>query len=160
MTVIQKKFRCQTLWISKILKSIISVIFTVTGYLRYIAARTRPDVLVPPERKTFDETIAPDNPFKNQWWEAILKECQVLTNFGSFRVAEEQTDRTMKTKWVFKVTMKNDMTYKFKARLVVCGYSQVYGIDYFETYSPPTPISTIFMLMHIWCKFEPFHSHL
>ena len=83
---------------------------------------------LPPEPKTFDEAIAPDNPYKDQWWEAILKECQVLTDFGCFRVAEEQTGRTMKTKWVFKVMMKNDMTYKFKARLVVCGYSQVYAI--------------------------------
>ncbi len=57
----------------------------------------------------------------------------MLTDFGSFRVAEEQKGRTMKTKWVFKVMMKNNMTYKFKVRLVVCGYSQVYGIEYSET---------------------------
>ncbi len=52
--------------------------------------------------------------------------------------------------------MKNDMTYKFKARLVVCGYSQVYGIDYSETYSPTTPISTTFMLMHIGASLNLF----
>jgi hypothetical protein len=39
---------------------------------------------LPPEPKTFDEAIAPDNPYKDQWWEAILKEYQVLTDFGSF----------------------------------------------------------------------------
>jgi hypothetical protein len=39
---------------------------------------------LPPEPKTFDEAIAPDNPCKDQWWEAILKECEVLTDFGSF----------------------------------------------------------------------------
>ena len=111
---------------------------------------------LPPEPKTFDEAIAPDNPYREQWWEAILKECQVLTDFGCFRVAEEQHGRTMKTKWVFKVMMKNDMTYKFKARLVVCGYSQIYGIDYNETYSPTTPISTIFMLMHVGATLKLF----
>jgi hypothetical protein len=39
---------------------------------------------------------------------------------------------------------------------VVCGYSQVYGIDYSETYSPTTPISTIFMLMHIGASLNLF----
>ncbi len=52
--------------------------------------------------------------------------------------------------------IKNDMTYKFKARLVVCVYSQVYGIDYSETYSRTTPISTIFMLMHIGASLNLF----
>ncbi len=52
---------------------------------------------LPPEPKTFDEAIVPDNTDNVEWWEAILKECQVLTDFGSFRVAEEQTGRTMKT---------------------------------------------------------------
>jgi hypothetical protein len=37
--------------------------------------------------------------------------------------------KLMKTKFVFTVTVKSDYTLKYKARLVVCGYSQIKGID-------------------------------
>ncbi len=89
------------------------------------------------------------------WWEAILKECPVLTRFGSFRVDEEQKGCVMKTKCVL---MMNDITYKFKAHddSIHDGYSQVYGINYSETYSPATTISTIFMLMHIGASLNLF----
>jgi hypothetical protein len=39
---------------------------------------------LPTEPKTFDEAISPDNPYKDQLLEAILKECGVLTDFISF----------------------------------------------------------------------------
>jgi hypothetical protein len=38
---------------------------------------------------------------------------------------------------------------KYKVRLVVCGYSQVYGVDYEETYAPTTPITNILLLLQI-----------
>ena len=44
--------------------------------------------------------------------------------------------------------MKPDGTiYKYKARLVVKGYRQKEGLDYFETYSPVTRITSIRMLI-------------
>jgi hypothetical protein len=55
----------------------------------------------------------------------------------------------MKTKFVFTTSFRPDFTVKYKARLVVCGYSQVYGIDYEETFAPTTPITNILMLLHI-----------
>ena len=44
--------------------------------------------------------------------------------------------------------MKADGTIdKYKARLVVKGYSQREGIDYFDTYSPVTRITSIWVLV-------------
>ena len=44
--------------------------------------------------------------------------------------------------------MKPDRTIdKYKARLVVKGYRQKEGLDYFDTYSPVTRITSISMLI-------------
>nr|GEW03019.1 zinc finger, CCHC-type [Tanacetum cinerariifolium] len=51
-------------------------------------------------------------------------------------------------KWIFKRKMKVDETIdKFKARLVIQGFRQKEGIDYFDTYAPFGRITTIRLLL-------------
>ncbi|GJV37099.1 zinc finger, CCHC-type containing protein [Tanacetum coccineum] len=51
-------------------------------------------------------------------------------------------------KWIFKRKMKVDGTIdKFKARLVIQGFRQKEGIDYFDTNAPVARISTIRLLI-------------
>ncbi|GJZ17036.1 zinc finger, CCHC-type containing protein, partial [Tanacetum coccineum] len=51
-------------------------------------------------------------------------------------------------KWIFKRKLKVDGTIeKFKARLVIQGFKQNSGIDYFDTYAPVACISTIRLLI-------------
>ncbi|GJY18896.1 zinc finger, CCHC-type containing protein [Tanacetum coccineum] len=51
-------------------------------------------------------------------------------------------------KWIFKRKMKVDGTIdKFKARLVIQGFRQKEGIDYFYTYAPVARITTIRLLL-------------
>ncbi|GJX10315.1 zinc finger, CCHC-type containing protein [Tanacetum coccineum] len=51
-------------------------------------------------------------------------------------------------KWIFKRKMKVDETIdKFKARLVIQGFRQKEGINYFETYEPVTRITTFRLLL-------------
>ena len=53
-------------------------------------------------------------------------------------------------KWVFKLKLNPDGTIaKYKARLVAQGFSQVYGIDYSETYAPVARYQTLRMLIAI-----------
>ena len=53
-------------------------------------------------------------------------------------------------KWIFKRKMKTDGSIdKYKARLVAKGYKQKECLDYFDTYSPVTRITSIYMLIVI-----------
>lgn len=53
-------------------------------------------------------------------------------------------------KWIFKRKMKADGSIdKYKAGLVVKGYRPKEGLDYFDTYSPVTRITSIRMLIVI-----------
>ena len=53
-------------------------------------------------------------------------------------------------KWIFKKKMKSDGTIdKYKARLVIKGYRQREGLDYFDTYSPVSRITFIRVLLAI-----------
>ena len=57
--------------------------------------------------------------------------------------------RPFKSKFVFRVKKEGDKVTKFKVRLVVKGFSQRYGIDYDETYSPTINFSSILTVLHL-----------
>ncbi|GJZ80449.1 pol polyprotein [Tanacetum coccineum] len=72
-------------------------------------------------------------------------------DFVSFMVENEPTSYgSVGYKWIFKKKMKADGTVdKYKARLVIQGFRQREGLDYFDTYSPVTRITSIRMIIAI-----------
>nr|GEU44925.1 hypothetical protein [Tanacetum cinerariifolium] len=63
--------------------------------------------------------------------------------------------KTIRSKWIFK--KKTDMdgiVHTYKSRLVAKGYTQLYGVDYEETFSPVTDIRAIRILISIAAYYD------
>ncbi|KAL6982051.1 hypothetical protein U1Q18_052698 [Sarracenia purpurea var. burkii] len=105
--------------------------------------------LVENEPRTYQEAVScPEAPL---WKEAIKSEIDsILQNHTWELVDLPQGSKPLGYKWIFKRKMKADGSIdKYKARLVIKGYRQKEGLDYFDTYSPVSRITSIRMITAI-----------
>jgi hypothetical protein len=102
---------------------------------------------LPPAPDNIEEALA--GPDSKLWHAAIMKELEMMEKLKVMDVAQEQHGPGMKMKMILRTTYNNDFTIKHKARLVICGYSQVRGRDYEETYSPTIAVLVILLVMHV-----------
>ena len=106
------------------------------------------------EPKNFQEAWNHPDPIQREKWrEAIRKEFRDMINRGVWRQMKRrdmpQGRRCAKCKWVWKI--KRNGT--FRARLVVCGYSQIPGVDFQEHFAPVINDITwriLLVVMIIW----------
>ncbi|GJY22152.1 retrotransposon protein, putative, ty1-copia subclass [Tanacetum coccineum] len=87
----------------------------------------------------------------HQWKEAIKSEIDSILQNHTWELVDLPPGcKPLGYKWIFKKKMKADGTIdKYKARLVIKGYRQREGLDYFDTYSPVTRITSIRMVLAI-----------
>jgi len=58
-------------------------------------------------------------------------------------------------RWVYTLKYRPDSSVdRYKARLVVKEYTQTYGVDYFETFSPVAQLNSIRILFSIAINME------
>lgn len=86
-----------------------------------------------------------------KWKEAIRKELDSLEKMGTWRLVKRPPDTNIvDSKWVLKIK-KNAAgeVDKYKARLVARGFTQIYGVDYYETYAPVARLTSFRLLLAI-----------
>ena len=110
-------------------------------------------VLLPRVPNSVDEALNGSD--REKWIEAIDAELKQLTARGTFEYAGT-TGTGAKSKLILSVKFDNNMQVKYKARLVLCGYSQVKGVDYNRTFAPTISKAPIFIILHMaaikaWC---------
>nr|GEY14545.1 hypothetical protein [Tanacetum cinerariifolium] len=96
------------------------------------------------------------DPKSKKWLDAMNVEMQSMKDNDVWILVELPSNaRTIGSKWLFK--KKTDMdgaVYIFKARLVAKGVTQIYEVDYEETFSPVAEIRAIRILIAIVAYYD------
>lgn len=85
----------------------------------------------------------------DRWKKAMDLEIQAIEKNQTWRLVDlPQGAKCIGVKWVFKTKLnERGEVVKHKARLVVRGYAQEYGVDYVEVYAPVARMDTIRLII-------------
>ena len=116
-----------------------------------VARKLRKEQVVKPEN--YREMLV--NEFSDQWKEGLNSELAAMEKLQVFEIAEKPEGRKlMSTKYVFAVKEGPDgFVDRLKVRMVARGFSQVEGIDYFDTYSSVVSATTIRVVCAVIAKY-------
>ncbi|KAG7303823.1 hypothetical protein JYU34_010719 [Plutella xylostella] len=112
------------------------------------------------EPMTVSEAL--NGPEAKHWLTAMQDEYQSFLDNKCWNLAEPiEGQKPVRCKWVFKKKYGLDgKLLRYKARLVAKGYTQKYGLDYDETFSPVIRHSTLRSLFAVAAEFEMDINHL
>ena len=115
-------------------------------------------VLLPEEPATYKE--ATQCPASLQWEDAMKEEMKSLKKNGTWELIDLPPGRkAVKCKWVYQLKFNAaGEPYQYKARLVAKGFTQVYGLDYEETFSPIACLDTMRSLL-VLATLEDWEIH-
>jgi hypothetical protein len=129
--------------------------------------RNQPERYNPPDfRSNFSLSITDDDPRtvreavnsedSKLWKKAMVEEMDALDKNEAWDIVEFPTRRkSVCRKWLFKKKFNaQGKVEKYKARLVVKGYSQVEGIDFGEIFSHVAKLTSIIFILSIVVAFD------
>ena len=92
---------------------------------------------------------AMQRPDKEEWLAAMKEELQCLKDCGVWTIVDKPPGKNVvSNRWVLRIKRNTDGNVsRYRARLVARGFSQVYGVDYKETYAPTASLSIIRLLL-------------
>ena len=104
------------------------------------------------EPKTVKEALSSQH--KVEWKEAMQNEIESLKKHEVWDLVELPAGRkAIGSKWIFKCKTDADGNVeRYKARLVAQGFTQKYGIDYEETYSPVVRFESVRTVLALAAK--------
>ncbi|KAE8667231.1 tir-nbs resistance protein [Hibiscus syriacus] len=96
------------------------------------------------EPETFEEASK-----SSEWMTAMKEEIDALQQNQTWDIVPKIKDvKPISCKWVYKIKRRPDGSIeRYKARLVARGFSQQYGLDYDETFSPVAKLTTVRVLL-------------
>ena len=100
------------------------------------------------------------NKYESNWYDAVQSKYDSLLKNNTWSLVDlPPGQKPVECKWVFTVKKNmNGNIEKFKARLVAKAFTQQYGVNYFETFSPVVRYATIRMVIAIAAKYK-MHLH-
>lgn len=99
------------------------------------------------EPKSYAEALKCSD--RRKWLIAIDEELCALIANGTWEYCERPYDKNIVTsKWVFRIKYThNNLIDRYKARLVARGFTQIFGVDYEETFAPTLRPESLRMLI-------------
>ena len=99
---------------------------------------------------TTDDPIHFEEAIKSERWrKAMDVEMEVIKRNNTWELVElPKGAKKVGVKWVYKTKLnENREVDKYKARLVVKGYAQEYGVDYTEVFTPVACMETVKLVL-------------
>ncbi|OWZ04071.1 putative mitochondrial protein [Phytophthora megakarya] len=99
------------------------------------------------EPESYDEAMNSEQFTK--WRSAVAAEYESLLQNKTWElVPRKRSMKVLRNRWVFRVKyLANAEIDRFKARLVIKGFMQVYRVGYLEVYSPVVRLETLRVLL-------------